>query len=213
MTIIRSYPDIEHDNLALLIIDMQGDFLDEGAPVLIPEGRKIVSTLQHLLKEARVAGIPIIHAMVIWQKDGADAGLFSTSPELQTHGLREGEPGVAIIPELAPIDGEYIVVKKRYSAFFQTNLELLLRSLRIQYLIVTGVATNYCVRSTVHDACFRDMMSIVPRECVASYTDEEHEQSLQDIANGFGQVKSTDEVVQLLRRVSAAPPSLHRNAG
>ncbi len=85
--------------------------------------------------------------------------------------------------------------KIRYSAFYGTELETLLRSLGVTYVVTVGVATNYCVRSTVHDASFRDLMPIVVRECTTSYTEAEHLQSLSDIATGFGWVRTIDELL------------------
>jgi biuret amidohydrolase len=199
MTVTRAFPSLRRDNTALIIIDMQRDFLDEGAPVLIPGGRNVVPALQRLLHEFREMRLPVIHAFTVWRKDGVDVSPFTTSEELKVRGLREGEPGTEIIPELAPTENEYKIVKKKYSAFYLTDLELLLRALGVTYLVVGGVATNYCIRSTVHDACFREFMAVVPAECTTSYTKEEHEQSLRDIANGFGQVMSLDKLLAVLK--------------
>lgn len=200
MTVLRQYPDMSRENTTLLIIDMQRDFLDEGAPVLIPGGMKVVPALRRLLREFRDMKLPIIHAITIWRKDGIDVPPFTTSETLKVRGLREGEAGTAVIPDLQPLPAEYLVIKKRYSAFYLTDMESLLRSLGVTYLVMGGVATNFCIRATVHDACFRDFMSVVVRECTASYTEEEHQQSLKDIASGFGQVKSMDEVLSVLSR-------------
>jgi biuret amidohydrolase len=205
MTILRSLPPMTRENTALVIVDMQHDFLDDGAPCQVPQGRKIVPALQRLLEECRALKVPIIHVHTVWRKDGADVPPFTTSEEFKVRGLREGEPGTAIIPQLRPQGNEYVVVKKRYSGFFQTDLELLLRSLKITYVVVTGVATGFCVRATVQDACYRDFIPVVPRECVISDTEQEHLQSLLDIQKGFGQVKSADEVMASLRCQAATP--------
>jgi nicotinamidase-related amidase len=127
---------------------------------------------------------------------------FTTSEEFKTRGLREGDPGTEIISELKPLPSEYVVIKKRYSGFYLTDLELQLRNLAATFVIVCGVATNFCVRATVQDACYRDFVPVVPRECVTSYTPQEHEQSLQDIEKGFGQVKSLEEIIAALGRVT-----------
>lgn len=199
MTILRQYPAMSRENTALVIIDMQRDFLDEGAPVLIPGGMKVVPALQRLLHEFREMKLPVIHAITIWRKGGVDMPPFTTSETLKVRGLREGEAGTAIIPELQPLPNEHMVIKKKYSAFYLTDMELLLRCLGVTYLLIGGVATNFCIRATVHDACFRDLMSVVVRECTTSYTEEEHQQTLKDIATGFGQVKGIDEVLSILK--------------
>lgn len=194
----EEFPPISKENTALAIIDMQKDFLDDGAACFIPEGRSVVPAVRSLLDAVRAEGLPVIHVITVWQKDGVDRSRFTTSEILMERGLRKGETGSQPIDELTPLENEYVVQKKRYSAFFATDLEVLLRSLGVTYLIIVGVATNFCVRSTVHDASFRDFFPIVPYDCTTSYTEEEHQQSLKDIANGFGWVKSSDEILDML---------------
>jgi len=198
MTIKAGFPPISRDNTTLAIIDMQKDFLDDGAACFIPGGRSVVPATTALLDAFRAADLPIVHVITVWQRDGADMSRFTTSEILMERGLREGEPGIDPVDELTPLDSEYIVRKKRYSAFYGTSLELLLRSLGTVHLVVAGVATNFCVRSTVHDAAFRDFLPVVARDCATSYTPEEHEQSLKDIEAGFGWVKTNDEIGALL---------------
>jgi biuret amidohydrolase len=199
MTIMRVLPQMTPENTALIIVDMQHDFLDDGAPCLVQGGRKIIPALGSLLHECRALHMPVIHVHTVWHKDGSDMPPFTTSEEFKKRGLRQGEPGTDIIPELAPLSSECVVIKKRYSGFYLTDLELQLRTLGVAYVIVAGVATAFCVRATVQDACYRDFVAVVPRECVTSDTDDEHEQSLKDIQKGFGKVQSLQEVVQLLK--------------
>ena len=93
------------------------------------------------------------------------------------------------------------MTKKRYSAFYMTELDLLLNVLGTKEVVVSGVCTNFCVRATVVDAANRDLMPIVPSDCVASYTENEHLQSLADIQAGFGQVLTSDEVINQLSKL------------
>ncbi len=203
MTIKAGFPPISKDNTVLVIVDMQKDFLDDGAPCFIAGGRSVVPATARLLNWFRGEGMPIIHVITVWQKDGVDMSRFTTSEELMKRGLREGEPGIQPVDELTPRENEYVVHKKRYSAFYGTELEMLLRSLGAVHVVVAGVATNYCVRSTVHDAAFRDFLPVVASDCATSYTVEEHEQSLRDIATGFGWVKTNDELMTLLQAKAA----------
>lgn len=205
MTIAPGFPPISRDNTALAIIDMQKDFLDNDAACFIPGGRDVVPATKELLDAFRDAGLPVIHVITVWQRDGVDMSRFTTSEILLERGLREGEPGVDPVAELTPLETEYIIRKQRYSGFYSTGLEHLLRSLGTVHLVVAGVATNYCVRSTVHDAAFRDFLPVVARDCAKSYTSEEHEQTLRDIETGFGWVKTNDELFQMLElQVTAA---------
>jgi nicotinamidase-related amidase len=204
MTIARGFPPISRGNVALVIIDMQKDFLDDGAACFVPGGRSVVPALSALLADFRAANLPVIHVITVWQKDGVNMSRFTTSEELMTRGLREGEPGTDPIDELTPLPNEYVVHKIRYSGFYGTELETLLRSLAVVYVVTVGVCTNYCVRSTVHDASFRDFLPVVASDCATSYTGEEHLQTLKDIENGFGWVKTSDEILSLLGIGSAA---------
>jgi nicotinamidase-related amidase len=205
MTVTRGFPQISRDNTALVIVDMQKDFLDDGAPCFIPGGRSVVPATERLANAFRSANLPVIHVITVWKADGVNMSPFTTSEELMKRGLREGEPGIAPVDELTPRPNEYVVHKTRYSGFYQTELEGLLRSLGIVYVVTVGVATNYCVRSTVHDAMFRDFHPVVVSDCTTSYTDEEHEQTLKDIAAGYGWVKTTDEFLSLLEIVAPEP--------
>src|SRR5919108_3401963 len=198
MTIARGFPPISRDNTVLTIVDMQRDFLDDEAPCVIPGGKSVVPAMSRLLGEFRAVGLPVIHVITVWQEDGVDMSRFTTSEELMKRGLRKGEPGIEPVEELTPLPDEYVVHKIRYSGFYGTGLETLLRSLGSVYVVIAGVATNYCVRSTVHDASFRDFLPVVPSDCTTSYTNEEHVQTLKDIETGFGWVKSSDEILSLL---------------
>jgi biuret amidohydrolase len=195
----NGFPPLTTDNVALVIIDMQGDFLDEGAPCFLPGGRSVLPALVPLLAECRTAAMPVVHVRTVWQPDGIDRSLFTTSDVLQQRGLRSGEAGAEIIEELRPLAGEYVINKTRYSGFFQTNLESLLRSLKVTYLIFAGVATNFCVRSTVQDACYRDFFSIVLDDCTTTFPEAAHLQTLSDIDMGFGMTASSERVVKVIR--------------
>lgn len=184
----------------LMIIDMQNDFLEEGAPCEITLGRQIVANVARLLEAARLVGIPVLHVITVWRKDGVDLPKFRTATG--SRWCIEGTHGAQVIRELTPRDNEYMVIKKRYSGFVHTDLDLLLRSLGIKNIIVAGVATNYCVRSTVHDASFLGYDCWVVRECCASYTHEEHEATLRDIATGFGHVVGMKEVLKSLEEMA-----------
>ena len=101
---------------------------------------------------------------------------------------------------MGPRSDEYRVAKRRYSGFFETDLDLRLRELGMHHLILGGVVTNICVRSTAHDAFFRGYDVIVPEECVAATSDREQHSSLYDIDTHFGRVVSLGEVLTVLEQ-------------
>ncbi len=100
-----------------------------------------------------------------------------------------------ITPELAPLPGEYIIDKQRYSAFYQTNLELALRNLGITSVIITGVTTNICVESTVRDAFFRDFKVTVVEDCTGAVDDLMQRGAIHTFKYGFADVISSDRFV------------------
>ncbi len=108
-----------------------------------------------------------------------------------------------IIDDLGAREHEIHVVKRRYSAFFQTDLDVTLKDLRVDQLVVFGVVTNICVRSTVHDAFFNGYEVVVPHDCCAATGPREQDSTLYDIATHFGIVSDSEAVVQALRHGGA----------
>jgi ureidoacrylate peracid hydrolase len=106
----------------------------------------------------------------------------------------EGTWGVEIIEDLGARDDEIHVIKHRYSGFFQTDLDVTLKDMLVDQLVVFGVVTNICVRSTVHDAFFNGYSVVVPRDCCAATGPREQESSLYDIATHFGVVSDAAAV-------------------
>lgn len=154
--------DIEPGRSALLIVDMTNDFLLPGALQECPAGRDIIGPLALLADDCRAAGMPVIYTTHVHKPDGSDIGVMkSTFTHLigadgRPRALIDGTPGVQVHEKLAPRPGETVIKKSRYSAFYETVLEEVLRRLSVTTLIVGGVATNVCCESTARDAMFRD---------------------------------------------------------
>ncbi|MGQ1887867.1 cysteine hydrolase family protein [Serratia marcescens] len=182
---------------AVLVIDMQYDFLDESAPVPCEGGRAIIAPLQVLLNFARGAGIPVIYTQESHRVNRVDFGRELDYGE--TLHCLEGSRGVEIIADLSPQVGDQVLIKRRYSAFFATDLDLLLRGIGVDTVVLTGVATDVCVRATAQDAMQLDYRVIVPRECVAGTRHVRHEAALENIGYVFGRIQSLAEVMNLLR--------------
>jgi biuret amidohydrolase len=207
---------------ALVIIDMQRDFLEPGGfgEALgndVSGLRKVIAPLRRLLCAARAAGLTIIHTREGHRPDMTDAPRAKVergAPAMRIGDrgpmgriLIRGEPGHGIIPELAPLAGEPVLDKPGKGAFYQTDLDLMLRNCGIVTLFVCGVTTEVCVHTTVREANDRGYRCIVVADCCGSYFPEFHEVSLRMIsAQGgiFGWVAQSADVVAFLRR---APPS------
>jgi ureidoacrylate peracid hydrolase len=196
---------------ALIVIDMQNGFVD-------PEGfmNKIdldyttsaaaIEPISRLLAASREAGLPIFFTRYSLNEDYSDGGLLmEVFPQIRgTGGLVRGSWDAEVCDALAPLPGETVIDKTRYSAFYDTDLESRLREAGVDTVIVCGVTTNICVESTVRDAFFRDIRVAVPSDGTAAVTPELHEGALADFTYGFGTVATVDELAQALSRLPQA---------
>ena len=181
---------------AVLVVDMLNDFLEPSGAMPLPEGRRLYEPIRRLLGSAREHGSP-----VIWVCDTHPPG-DREFDKRSVHCLT-GTWGAQIVEALQPPDDEYRVSKRRYSGFYETDLDLRLRELGVAHVILTGVVTNICVRSTAHDAFFRGYDVIVVQDCVAATGEREQESSLYDIDTHFGTVAGLEEVLTVFERAGA----------
>ena len=118
---------IDPKKTAMIVVDMQNDFVASGAAMETPAARAVVPKLADALKICRDAGIKVIYTAHVHRHDGSDMGLFDDMhpPIANRHALVDGTPGVEIYPELAPAVGEHVIKKHRYSGFFGTDLDII----------------------------------------------------------------------------------------
>jgi len=192
---------------ALLVIDMQNDFLDPAGHLdMGPEARAVIPQIGRVLVAARKAGVPIVYTAQTHRPDFADGPRWMDKfTGFKTGGLREGTRGVQIVDELAPQLGDRVIKKLRPSAFFGTECDLYLRSLGVDTTILTGCTTSGCVRATALDAFSYNYRVIVPQECVTDRAKEPHEANLFDINAKLGDVVAIDEVLAYLLSLSVTP--------
>jgi len=185
-------PALNPTRTVVLVIDMQRDFLDPGAPVETPGGRAIIPAINRLTARARALGMPVVFTQEMHRADKSDFGI---ELEFEPPHCLEETPGVELADglEIAPTDYR-ISGKRRYDAFLGTDLETLLRGLRAENLIVAGVCTDICVTSTVQHARNLDFRCVIPRECVAGTTPERHAAALLCLGHVFGYITSLEEV-------------------
>lgn len=158
----------------LLIIDMLKDFVLPGAPLEVPMARDILPNIKRKIDKAHKENIPIIYLCDRHEPDDVE---FNVWPP---HAVKNSE-GAEIVDELKPQEGDYIVPKISYSAFYKTELEELLEKLKVEELIITGVVTNICVLYTTMDALARGYKAEVPEDCVAALNEEDHKFALRQI--------------------------------
>lgn len=202
---------------ALLIIDMQRDFLEPGGfgEMLgndVSQLRRTIEPNKTLLAASRAAGLTVMHT-----REGHRPDLSDLPPAKKVRGkgaktigdagpmgriLVRGEPGQDIIPELYPLPMEPVIDKPGKGAFFATDLHAILQNRGITQLIVTGVTTEVCVNTTVREANDRGFDCLIPEDCVGSYFPEFQEMGLKMIkAQGgiFGWVTHSSSILAALK--------------
>jgi ureidoacrylate peracid hydrolase len=223
--------DFDPGRTAVIVIDMQNDFGSEGgmfhrAGLDISPIQRLVPTIASVLRAARRAGLPVVYTKQEHNADLGDAGGDRAPHRIKHQRLNIGEPVIApdgtqsrilvrdtwntaIVPELAPEPGDIVSSKHRFSAFFETSLDSLLRARDVETLIFTGATTSICVESTVRDATFRDYRCIVLADCTSELIAfdaprNNHEASLLNIELLFGWIAESADLLAALAPQRAA---------
>jgi len=189
---------LDASRAAVIVVDMVNDFCKPGGAMVLPGYEALVAPQLAVIEAARKAGAP-----VIWVHDSHRRNMRRDREWLKrTPHCVEGSWGTEIIEDLGARPDEIHVFKHRYSAFFGTDLDMTLKDMMVDQLVVMGVVTNICVRSTVHDAFFQGYEIVVPRDCVAATGPREQESSLYDIATHFGVVSDSATVGRALTKAA-----------
>jgi biuret amidohydrolase len=211
------YPfELIPDKCALLIIDMQRDFLEPGGfgEMLgndVSQLRRTIDPNRVLLAAWRAMKLPVLHTREGHRPDLSDLPLAKRVRGHGTTGIGDagpmgrilvrGEAGHDIIPELYPQPGEPVIDKPGKGAFFATDLHAILQNLGLTQLVVTGVTTEVCVNTTVREANDRGYECLVPEDCVGSYFPEFQSMGLKMIAAQggiFGWVSNSNNILAAL---------------
>lgn len=201
-----SHDTIEAARSALVVVDMQNYFVAEGFPLEVPMARQIVGNINRLARVLRAAG-----GAVVWVQTTSAGALEHwanhhnrmLTPErskTRLEQLDEASKGFALYRTLEPSPADLRIKKNKYSAFIQgsSDLDARLRSRGIESLLITGTVTNVCCESTARDAMMLDYRVVMVADGNASLTDEEHAATLNNFLCVFGDVMTTDEVIQRL---------------
>ncbi|OSZ32462.1 isochorismatase [Alcaligenes faecalis] len=204
---------INPGSTAVIVIDMQNDFIAPGAPLETPMGMELMPRLQKLLGHARQTGMEVIFTAHAHRRNGCDMGLFGEIyPPIQNQvGLVDETAGVDIYPEVAPQGDEVVIKKHRYSAFFGTDLDIILRTLKIDTVVITGVTTENCCHATARDAMFHGYKVAFISDATGTYNypdmgfgaipaEEVHRVTLGVLAVSTAHVMTTDELIQKSRQ-------------
>jgi nicotinamidase-related amidase len=162
---------IDPKKTAMIVVDMQNDFVAPGAAMETPAARAVVPKLAEAVKICRDAGIKIVYTAHVHRRDGSDMGLFDDmhAPIAKRAALVDGTLGVEIYPELAPAPGEHVIKKHRYSGFYSTDLDMILREWGVDTVIISGTTTENCCHATARDAMFRNYRVVFLSDATATY--------------------------------------------
>ena len=186
------------DDIALLIIDMQNDFVLEDSPYRVAGARAVVPKIQGVLAEFRRRSLPVFHIVRVHRADGSDVEIIRQEKFRSRPFAVAGTPGAAVIDELAPRKGEYIVEKVRMSAFIGTELDLMLRTLGVSKVFITGIQTPNCIRTTVFDAIAFNYPVVLVDDAVGAASEEIHRANVCDMENIGVRIVKTADVPGLL---------------
>jgi len=195
----------------LLVIDMQNDFCAEGGAfhrsgVDVTPLQTPARTIIRLVESAHQTGVPVIFIRNVYNTPGGwylsdvmlEQALRCWNGRYHTIPMCERDSwGGDFYDRVRPGESDLVLIKHRFNAFANTDLDLILRSKGIRTVVACGVLTNICVESTVREAFFRDYYTIVPKDCVGTLDDELQRVSLRNIAFGFGQVVDSDEIIRI----------------
>ena len=158
---------------ALLLIDVVNDLEFDGGENLLPHALAMANALAALKHRVKAHGIPVIYAndnFGRWRSD---------FPKIVEHCLQADMRGRPVVSQLRPDEDDYFILKPKHSAFFQTNLEILLEYLGAKTLILTGMAGDICVLFSANDAYMRDFRIYIPSDCTASESNERNREALR----------------------------------
>jgi ureidoacrylate peracid hydrolase len=212
--------EIDPSRTALVVVDMQNAFGSKGgmfdkAGIDISGIQEAVRPTAAAVEAARRAGIKVVWIKMGFQADLSDLGAEDVpNGFLFLHlGVKDGvlardEWGTDIVDELTPEDGEPVIYKTRFSAFYRTDLDELLRSYGAKHLIITGCTTSICVESTIRDAFFRDYHCILLEDCAdepmgRNLNRSNHEATVLLVERIFGSVSSSSDFINAVQPTGA----------
>jgi len=177
----------------LIVIDMLNNFLAKWAEA---SKTRLLSSTRDLVGMIRQLGYPII-----WVRQEFEPDLRDAFPEMLSKGIRitiKGTDGCQIVSDLSIAPSDHVVIKKRYSAFFETDLDHALDHLKPDVLVLAGINTHACVRMTAIDGYQRDWKIILAADCVDSYDREHHDISLKYMKDKIASVMTNEELRKLM---------------
>ena len=196
----------ERDKTALIIIDMQNDFVREGAPMEVPDARKTIGPIQSLIKMARHCNMPVIYTKFVagpkrtflweWSQQIPDKNSCIRGFKRRYNDVPGELECTDIIGELYPQPQDYVFEKYNYSSFRNSPLRDILLGHHCDAIIVTGTVTHICVGDTVHDAAQEHFKALVASDGVSSYCELQQRAALERFHKKYGVVETSEEIIK-----------------
>jgi ureidoacrylate peracid hydrolase len=227
LVLLEAEPDsIEMDRrrTAVLVVDMQNAFVSKGGMsdlrgIDISRIQRIIDPIKRVNRAARQNGAKVLFIVTEYPSDLRRCGgpnspnwykggmtTYREHPEWRDKLPLRGTWGAEIVEELSPQKEDTIIEKFRYTAFLETNLDAILRTHNIKYLLVAGVATNICVEATIRDAYYRDYFPILVLDAAANTGPEfMQEATIFNVKNYYGWVTTSENVVKAMHRPRSEP--------
>ena len=177
----------------LVVGDMQVDFVSPKGKLCVPEARKTIPNILHLISEARKANCPIFFVQDWHRSDDPEFSLWPL------HAVA-GTPGAKVVPQLKPLPVDYFIHKKTYDPFFATELDLILRQKAIRTLVITGTVANICVLHTVGSAYLRGYEVVVPEDAISSLIPFDQAAALRQISFVYQGKVTRSSGIKFLKR-------------
>lgn len=192
---------VDKNKSVLLVIDMQNDFVNEGAIMEVPMARQNLPQMKKVLETCRVNDIPVIYTVhVLYDHYDISPLEVTYQPWLKEEGMRENTKGVEVVDELKPLPNETVLPKHRYDAFYNTRLETILRNIKgagvADTVIITGTVTNVCCESTARSAFNRDFKVAFIGDACGGFDQKSHDATLEVISRVYGRVLTTEELIK-----------------
>lgn len=170
---------------ALIVIDMENAFISEESPLCIKQAAASVPACGKVIRKARERKIPVFFVNRIYRKNGSDVE-FTRYASWSNSGRylapnSTGPLSIDVPEEFKPEDGDYTMIKPRFSAFFQTELDLILRRLGVKTVFLAGTTTPNCIRTTCYDGISLDYNIVIIEDCCSSNTEEIQRVNMEDM--------------------------------
>jgi len=200
---------------ALLVVDMQNDFVRTGAPLEVVEARDTIAPIRRLIDGFRKHGRPVIYTRYLAEPSDGFRRLWSPQcgPEMkccwegvlrQYDDTKDEIDCIAVIDELAPLPDDPVIDKYGYGSFHNTDLDTRLKALGIASLVVTGTVAQICVEETAREAFHHGYRTVIASDCISSFDAELKAATLKNFAMKFGWVADSDNVLGWLQQAETS---------